>query len=167
MNEESFAQLEQYVERAVGPLRATARRKAVAREELTAHLLDVFEQELRHAGGQGDAALTATVRRFGDCDALTRELQASVPAPERLLFFLLYRERFMWRLMILIGVLGTLFGMAVVLPALAKLKHLGALSGRSDIVGPLALGLILGVVIVTAALHLLAWGIARRVAKRA
>jgi len=36
----------------------------------------------------------------------------------------------MWRLLVLVGVLGTLFGMAVILPALAKLKHLGALTAQ-------------------------------------
>jgi hypothetical protein len=45
MKDEIDAALEGLVERVVGPLRAGARRKAVMREELLAHLTAVHAQE--------------------------------------------------------------------------------------------------------------------------
>jgi hypothetical protein len=156
-------QLEQYVDRVVGPLHAGARRKSIIREELVAHLLEAYQAELRRAGGDARAAFDATIRRFGDCDELATELEASVPPLERLLFLLFYREHLMWRLLVLIGLLGTLFGMGVILPALAKLKHLGALTGQGRPLMEVAVGVMIGAVIVTSGMHLLAWGIARRV----
>lgn len=166
MTEDPHRRLERYVDRAVGSLRATARRRSIVREELLAHLFEAFAQELQGAR-EPAAALDATIRRFGDCDVLARELEASVPALERIMFLLFHRERLMWRLLVLVGVLGTLFGMAVILPALAKLKHLGALTGQADYLMRAAVGIIIGVVIVTAGVHLLVWGIARRLRRPA
>jgi len=42
--------------------------------------------------GDPDAALEAAVRRFGNCQLLAKELEASVPALERVVFLLFYRE---------------------------------------------------------------------------
>ena len=166
MNESPHRFLERYVDRAVGSLRATPGRRSVVREELLAHLFEAFARELQTAGDPG-AALDATIQRFGNCDVLAKELEASVPALERVVFLLFHRERLMWRLLVLVGVLGTLFGMAVILPALAKLKHLGALTGQADALTRVAVGMIIGVVIVTAGVHLLVWGITRRLRKPA
>ncbi len=78
-------QLKVHVERIVHSIRASARRKDKMREELLAHLTGTLEQELAN-GGDENSALERALRRFGDPDALRRELQASVPAIERILF---------------------------------------------------------------------------------
>jgi len=158
--------LERYVDRAVGSLRATSRRKSVMREELLAHLLDTFAQELQSAGG-ADAAMGETIRRFGDCDDLARELAASVPALERMAFLLLNPESRMWRLLCGFGVLVTSFGTTMVLPALAKLKHLGSLTGNGQPLMTLVVGVMIGTVVAVAGVHLLGWGIARRLSQPA
>ena len=166
MNEDPHRYLERYVDRAVGSLRATPRRRSIVREELLAHLFEAFAQELQRAGDSA-AALEAAARRFGNCRVLAKELEASVPALERVVFLLFYRERLMWRLLVLVGVLGALFGTALILPALAKLKHLGGLTGQGEPLMTIAVALIIGVVVVTAGVHLLVWGIARRLRKPA
>lgn len=77
MNESTLTQLKVLVERAVRPVRACVARKRKMREELLAHVLDVFEEE----AGRGDeqAALARTQERFGQTAELTEQLQASVP----------------------------------------------------------------------------------------
>jgi len=72
------------VERVVRPIRASARRKDRVREELLAHLTAIFEQELAQTKDR-ESAVAQARRRFGDCEELRRELQASVPALERVL----------------------------------------------------------------------------------
>jgi hypothetical protein len=87
MNESTLTQLKITVERAVRPLRASTHRKRKIREELLAHVSEVFEEEL----GQGRderAALERTAQRFGDAAAVTAQLQGSVPAGDRVMRFL-------------------------------------------------------------------------------
>ncbi len=72
------------VERVVRPIRASARRKDRVREELLAHLTAIFEQELAQTKDR-ESAVAQARRRFGDCEELRRELQASVPPLERVL----------------------------------------------------------------------------------
>ena len=73
------------VEKAVRPIRAGGARKDRMREELYGHLWSIYEQELDW-GGDKDAAEIRAVDRFGDPAELRRELQASVPMPEQVLF---------------------------------------------------------------------------------
>jgi hypothetical protein len=73
------------VERVVRPMRAEPRRKMKMRQELLAHLTSAYE-EARARLGNDDAAREEAVRRFGNPADLTRELQASVPIHERVLF---------------------------------------------------------------------------------
>ena len=155
--------LRRHVERTVAPLRAGRRRRAIIREELLAHLIGVYEQESARAPHA--AAIDATLRRFGDGDDLTRELQSSVPALERVLFTLLSKERRMWRWLIGCGVLAAMFGAALVMPALAKLRLQADLHHEPYM--SLAVALMIGMVIMVAGLHLLAWGIARRMRRTA
>ena len=162
------AELDRYVDRAVACLRAPRRRRAVIREELSAHLHEIFAQERqRGAGDDVRPALDATFRRFGDCDLLAQQLQASVPALQQILYLLFNRERHMWRLMIGGGVLVMLFGTSILLPALGKIKHLGNVSYNGQPLMTLVVGVMVAMVIVMVGLHLLAWGIARRVRKPA
>jgi hypothetical protein len=79
MNEATLMQLKVLVERAVRPVSAALRNKQKMREEMLAHVIAVFEQEL-HATGDEAAALARTAERFGDPAELTDQLQATVPA---------------------------------------------------------------------------------------
>lgn len=73
------------VERVVRPIRASGRRKDRMREELLAHLTATYHEELARDSDEA-AALARALRRFGNPDHLRRELQASVPFLERILF---------------------------------------------------------------------------------
>ena len=78
MNESTLTGLKIIVERAVRPVRATINRKRQMREELLAHVCDVFEEELARLG-DAPGALAQTRVRFGAANELTEQLQASVP----------------------------------------------------------------------------------------
>ena len=80
-----MSELGRQIEHVVGPIRASLRRKDAMRRELLAHLKASYEEE--RAKGQGEAAATrAALERFGPADDLRAELQASVPAIERILY---------------------------------------------------------------------------------
>jgi hypothetical protein len=70
------------VERAVRPVRAPRTRKKAMRNELLAHLSDVFEDELAKLNDES-RALANTHSRFGDAAALTDELQHTVTLRQR------------------------------------------------------------------------------------
>jgi hypothetical protein len=72
------------VERAVRPVRAGFARKMRMRQELLAHLTASYEEE-RARLGDDRAAVAEALRRFGDPKEVGRDLQASVPLPERVL----------------------------------------------------------------------------------
>ena len=71
----------------------------------------------------------------------------------------------MWRLLVGGGVLAAMIGTSLVLPALAKLQQQADLHHEPYM--PLAVALMIGMVIAVAGLHLLAWGIARRLRRTA
>jgi hypothetical protein len=73
-----------HVERAVRPVRAESARRLKMRRELLTHLTSLYEEELARRSDPA-AARAEALRRFGDPAALTRELQGSVPALERIL----------------------------------------------------------------------------------
>jgi hypothetical protein len=100
MNDTTLMGLKVLVERAVRPVRASFARKNRMRQELLAHVSDVFEEEAAREGEP--AALERTAQRFGDLAELTGSLQASVPASdalERFADWLWYRpgEATVWR----------------------------------------------------------------------
>jgi hypothetical protein len=76
MNDVIEKELKIVVERAVRPVRATMARKRRMREELLAHLVSIFEEEVEH---DEQVALDQVKRRFGDPKELTGQLQQSVP----------------------------------------------------------------------------------------
>ena len=82
------------VERAVRPVQASTARKRKMREELLAHLTEIYEEEL--AGTRNpNAALDAAAKRFGDPRELAGELSSALPWMERVGFI---TERwFGWR----------------------------------------------------------------------
>jgi hypothetical protein len=160
MTENVREELRAAMELAVGKVRARADRKAVMREELMAHLECAWEEQMERGGDETSAA-EAAKERFGDCEALRRELDASVPLVERIMAGILDREFRMWRTMVLCGVVAVMFGMSTILPALAKWKQMNTVPGGGLI------ALMMGVAVVTSGLHLVGWGIARRVRRAA
>ncbi len=78
MNEATLMQLKVLVERAVRPVSAALRNKQKMREEMLAHVIAVFEEEMQAADEEA-AALARTAERFGDPAELTAQLQATVP----------------------------------------------------------------------------------------
>ncbi len=70
-------ELRRHVERIVRPIRASATRKVRMREELLAHLTQMYEEELA-AQGDRSTALAAAQVRFGDPAELRQELQGTV-----------------------------------------------------------------------------------------
>jgi len=87
MNEDIVRELRKTVERAVRPLAVSLKRKRQVREELLAHLLGVFDQELATDGDE-QAALARTLARFGDPAELTADLANSAPRLDGLQRFL-------------------------------------------------------------------------------
>jgi hypothetical protein len=69
--------LRKHVERAARPVHATEQRKLRMREELLAHLTQVFGEEQTRLNDE-TAALAATYERFGNSAELTAELNGSV-----------------------------------------------------------------------------------------
>lgn len=75
--------LRKQVERAVRPLRATERTKLRIRQELLAHLSDIYQEELSKSRSEGDA-MEAALKRFGAPAELTAELARSLSCTELL-----------------------------------------------------------------------------------
>ena len=129
------------------------------REELTAHLLSNYCDEL---AGNPDAreAAEAVIRRFGDSAALGRDLADSVPFLERITFRLLHqKERIMLR-WLLLGILLFLFGVSMILPALAKMKqHAQELGQHPQIMHDIVIALLIGATITWIGTGLLGYGI--------
>lgn len=71
------------VERAVRPVRCNTARKRRMRDELLAHLSEIYDEELARSGVP-TAAVRGAATRFGDPNELTAELQAAVPRREQL-----------------------------------------------------------------------------------
>jgi hypothetical protein len=88
-----MTELTEAVERAVRPVWASPTRRRRMRRELLAHLRAAFEEE-RTRLGDDRLALNQALARFGDPAELTRELQASVPRLERVLFARWGSDRF-------------------------------------------------------------------------
>ena len=110
-----------HVRSAIDPIPANPWRKRAMREELLAHLMGAYEQELAGSDSPHSAAAAAK-NRFGNLQVLRQELRQSVPLIERLIFqFFTPREPLMFR-WILIGFAFFLFGMSMILPALAQIR---------------------------------------------
>jgi len=77
--------LRREVERVVAPLQASPWRKDRMREELQAHLTNLYEDERTRLSDSD--ALAAALSRFGEPAELTRSLQQSIPRIERIAWF--------------------------------------------------------------------------------
>jgi hypothetical protein len=83
VNESTQILLKIIVERAVRSVHASTARKRKMRAELLAHVGGVFAEEFAQFGKE-QAALERTALRFGNSREVTKELQASVPASDRI-----------------------------------------------------------------------------------
>jgi hypothetical protein len=119
MDESTLTQLKIIVERAVRPVRASTSRKRKMREELLAHVVGVFEEEVARLGDDR-AALERTALRFGNPAEVTSQFQESVPARDTIWRFFECRpgEATLWVLIrvacvasvaLLVGVIAALF----------------------------------------------------------
>ena len=129
MNREPVDEFESLVADLLRSVVAGSRRHRAMREELLSHLRQAYEEELS-LGLDQLAARQAALRRFGDLADLRSQLQASVPSFERWLVSLFGSQEIVMSIgprvagwvMCLIGA-GFMFGLAVVLPATAKLAQ--------------------------------------------
>ncbi len=112
-----------YIERAIGAIPASASRKRRMREELLAHLLDIYDEELERLHDERTAA-ARTKQRFGLPDDLRNELTAAVPWVERLFLLLFGKGNLMarWLWMYFVGVLAVFVGFGFILPAIQQLR---------------------------------------------
>jgi hypothetical protein len=150
MNDATFAQLEEIVDRALRPVWASRARKQMLRMELLAHVLDVFEEEFARLDDE-QAALNETLFRFGIAEAVASELQSSLTFSDRWLF----KENLMSAWLWYFGVLAIFSGPAFILPAMAKYKAGGVLQ---------ILPLVIGAAITLAGLAVVGYGIKRKIA---
>lgn len=67
-----------HVEKAVRPLRITQGQRGAIREELLSHLQGIFDEEFAR-GGDRDAAIAESIKRFGPTEEVSRSLRDSMP----------------------------------------------------------------------------------------
>ena len=77
MNDSILKQLKIMVERIVRPIRASTAAKRAIQEELLAHVVDVFEEEVSRLADER-AALIRTEQRFGNSSELTDQRPDSI-----------------------------------------------------------------------------------------
>jgi hypothetical protein len=154
MSEKSPTVLESYLDDLLTTIPARAGRKQQMRAELLAHLFCIFDEELAERDDE-QAAIDATLARFGAAADLRDDLDAAVPRAERVISWLLgKKESVMWRLFMILGVVVFLVGFGFVCPALAQL-----LSG--EVVGLSVALLILGTVLCLGAVWSFVHGVRR------
>jgi hypothetical protein len=86
-------------------------------EELLAHLLALYEEELVSVKVEQAAAHRAK-ERFGRADDLSSELQAAIPLLERLVFLIFRKGKLMKRWLWIIGCMAVFVGLGFILPAI-------------------------------------------------
>jgi hypothetical protein len=122
MNDAVLNDLTVHITQAIGSLPASLRRRQQMQEELLAHLLDIYDEELQWLPDERAAAERAK-QRFGRPDELRSELATAVPWLEWLILLICGKGSIMWRWLWIVGVLAVFFGMGFVLPAVAKLRN--------------------------------------------
>jgi hypothetical protein len=126
MNQAILDDLTAYIAQAVGPLLGSRSRKRQMQEELLAHLLSLYDEELDSLQDERAAAVRAK-QRFGQVEDLCDDLQAAVPWLERLFFFISRKGNLMKRWLLIIGCVAIYVGMGFILPAI-QLWRSGGLS---------------------------------------
>jgi hypothetical protein len=123
MSESTLSAFESYLEQTLASLPIRAGRRREIRDELLAHLLNVYEDELARHGDERKAS-AETLRRFGAADFLSTELESSIPVWERGLTWILgQKEKIMWRLFLVLGILSVLVGLGFVMPAVQEIVY--------------------------------------------
>jgi len=120
MSDSIEQELSRIVDSATRTVRASRSRKEQMREELLAHVKEVFAEEFTHTGDER-AAFAATARRFGVAGEVKSELQLSIPFIERL-FLISEKELLMSRNFWLSTVAAIAVGPAIILPAMAAYR---------------------------------------------
>lgn len=123
MSNQTLTAFEDFLEQTLATLPVGDCHRQAMRAELLGHLLCAFDDELARCGDER-AAVSETLRRFGAADELRVELDACVPIWERLLSWVLgQREKIMWRLFLVLGVVAVLIGMGFVMPAVQQMLY--------------------------------------------
>jgi hypothetical protein len=122
MSEAVLNDLTAYVTQSIRSLPASRTRKKQMQEELLAHILDIYDEEL-HRLQDEQAAAERAKQRFGRTDDLRKELTATVPWVERLILLMCGKGSIMWRWLWIVGLLAVFIGMGFVLPAVQQLRH--------------------------------------------
>jgi hypothetical protein len=125
MSDRILLELEAYIKRAVGPLPIRSSRKLAMHDELFAHFLAIYDEELIRLGDES-SALRRAKQRFGDLDELQGDLRNSIPLFERLFFLVANRKgNTMWRWLLILGCVAILVGLGFVFPAIAQWRSQG------------------------------------------
>src|SRR5690348_11415200 len=120
MNEAVLNSLTAHIAGTVDSLPASGARRQQMQEELLAHLLDIYDEELERLQDER-AAEDRAKQRFGRADELRSELTTAVPWVERLIILMCGKGSIMRRwLMYFGGVLAVFVGMGFVLPAIQQ-----------------------------------------------
>jgi hypothetical protein len=128
MNPDITKQLQSLAHQATRSLILPPHRRQTITEELLSHLHQIYEQELSQTQNES-AALQNTLQRFGNPDQLQNELRSSIPWHERFFYLLTNKETPMSKhskplgLALFVVGFAFMFGLAVVMPATAKLAH--------------------------------------------
>jgi hypothetical protein len=122
MSEVVLNDLTAYVVQTIRFLPASRARRQQMQEELLAHILDIYDEELQRLQDEWAAADRAK-QRFGKADDLRRELTTAVPWVERLILLMCGKGSIMWRWLWIVGLLAVFVGMGFVLPAVHQLRH--------------------------------------------
>ncbi len=155
MNERVWTGLKAHVERTTLFLPLRPAQKAQVQEELLAHLVAVYEEELARLKDD-EAALNGATSRFGDPEALGEEIRDTVPFSEWLWFALGFtKENIMWRWLVLLGFVAVAVGLGFVFPAVAQLRGLAEVTAATV---PL---LVFGIVVTLGGFGSLAYGAER------
>jgi hypothetical protein len=151
MNDFTFAQLEALVEQVLRPVWATRARKRMLREELLAHMLDVFADEVAHLGDER-LALEKTLKRFGSIAEVGTEFRATFSLSKYLLS-LFSKETLMSRWLWIVAVVAIFVGPGLIMPAVAKFNQAGILP---------VFPLLIGVLILLSGLGTVGYGLKQR-----
>jgi hypothetical protein len=128
MNPDITKQFQSLASQATRSISVSPKRRQAIADELLAHLHQTYEQELSQTKDES-AALEKTLERFGDLQKLQQELRSSIPWHERFLYLLTNKETAMSRLSKPLGLalffvgFAFMFGLAIVMPATAKLAQ--------------------------------------------
>jgi hypothetical protein len=154
MSDPVWNDLAAHVERMLSSLPASRLRKSMMREELLAHLLALYDEEVGQRGNE-TLALHEAKDRFGTPSDLSDDLLQSIPFSERVFGNLFpAKENSMWRwLLLVLGVIAILVGLGFVMPAVAHLRD------QANEVGMAVALLTLGLVLTMGGLASLGYGI--------